>query len=222
MPILKCQTKKTLDSAFEFFFFFWIAISIILIKGGRLADCQDRKQAAANSALFSCYALFSGFFSLLRAVISWVGVGAFNVFVVLPLWDPVWVVLLLSFDWILLFFSLLQKFHSMSYWTHFPQELVTLIVKRLETQFDVLWFRFVCTSWRSSFKPKFHPSPKLILPSKTIGRHKYNDGNVTRDTFYLVRLIGSTPEGTAYPACWLVNMRDGTSDSAKVVYWSLL
>ncbi|EOX97545.1 F-box family protein [Theobroma cacao] len=96
----------------------------------------------------------------------------------------------------------------MADWSQLPPELLTLIAKRLETRFDVLRFRSVCSSWRSSFPPRVFPLPKY-LPSKTKGRCDYSLSHITRHTFFLVRLPGSQNHQTA-PGCWLVKIRDGT------------
>ncbi|XVF45604.1 hypothetical protein PTKIN_Ptkin02bG0219700 [Pterospermum kingtungense] len=56
----------------------------------------------------------------------------------------------------------------MADWSQLPPELLPLIAKRLETRFDVLRFRSVCSSWRSSFPPILYPSPQY-LPEKTKG-----------------------------------------------------
>ncbi|KAL3580843.1 hypothetical protein D5086_018678 [Populus alba] len=56
----------------------------------------------------------------------------------------------------------------MAEWTHLPKDLIELISKCLDTSTDLLRFRSVCNSWRSSIPPK---SPRLssntfkILPN---------------------------------------------------------
>ncbi|XVF45603.1 hypothetical protein PTKIN_Ptkin02bG0219600 [Pterospermum kingtungense] len=92
----------------------------------------------------------------------------------------------------------------MADWSQLPQELVTLIAKHLETRFDVLRFRSVCSSWRSFFPPKVYPLPKC-LPTNTTDRYKCFEEHITIDTLYLVRLPG--PDHAA-AACWVVNIRE--------------
>ncbi|XVF00813.1 hypothetical protein REPUB_Repub04eG0034200 [Reevesia pubescens] len=97
----------------------------------------------------------------------------------------------------------------MADWSQLPPELLSLIPKRLETHFDVLRFRSVCSSWRSSFPPKVYSLPQR-LPSKTKGRIDYSLGHITRNTFFLVRLPGAdNHKYQTAPACWLVKIRDG-------------
>ncbi|EOX97544.1 Uncharacterized protein TCM_006535 [Theobroma cacao] len=96
----------------------------------------------------------------------------------------------------------------MAGWSQLPPELLTLIAKRLEIRFDVLRFRSVCSSWRSSFPPKVYRLPKY-LPPQNKTRYQCSLGGITRDTFVLVRLPGSHDHQAA-PGCWLVKIRDGT------------
>ncbi|XP_057494840.1 F-box protein SKIP23-like [Actinidia eriantha] len=56
----------------------------------------------------------------------------------------------------------------MAGWHQLPRELIALISKHLGTDIDVLRFRSVCSSWRSSVAPNPHPTPfRLpILPNE--------------------------------------------------------
>ncbi|XP_039158433.1 uncharacterized protein LOC104418994 [Eucalyptus grandis] len=45
----------------------------------------------------------------------------------------------------------------MADWSQMPVDLLRLIARRLDTQFDVLRFRSVCSSWRSSVAPSPNP-----------------------------------------------------------------
>ncbi|KAL1120965.1 hypothetical protein V6Z11_D01G200900 [Gossypium hirsutum] len=73
-----------------------------------------------------------------------------------------------------------------SYWSQLPPELVVLIAKCLEARFDILRFRSVCSSWRSSapLPPKLNPLLPTNLPLPRRGRKA--------------------------PACWLAKIRDAT------------
>ncbi|XP_022762990.1 F-box protein SKIP23-like [Durio zibethinus] len=118
---------------------------------------------------------------------------------------------LIAKDWQLqLIADRVQKFSNpMADWSGLQPELLALIAKRLETRFDVLRFRSVCSSWRSSFPPKLYPLPKC-LPSKTRGGCEISICDITRNTFFLVRLSGSgTHNNQAAPGCWLVKIKDG-------------
>ncbi|KAK3412773.1 hypothetical protein EUGRSUZ_I01470 [Eucalyptus grandis] len=52
----------------------------------------------------------------------------------------------------------------MADWSQMPEELLRLISRRLGTQFDVLRFRSVCSSWRSSVAPSLKPFPNGRFP----------------------------------------------------------
>ncbi|GMI88038.1 F-box/DUF295 Ancestral 12 [Hibiscus trionum] len=97
----------------------------------------------------------------------------------------------------------------MADWSQLPPELLLLIGKRLIARFDVIRFRSVCSSWRSSVPPKvyLYPFPRY-LPSKTIGRCEHSLRNITRNTFYLIK--SSQGNQTQAPACWLVKISDGS------------
>ncbi|KAK8582549.1 hypothetical protein V6N13_069323 [Hibiscus sabdariffa] len=96
----------------------------------------------------------------------------------------------------------------MNDWSQLPQELIVLIAKRLEARFDVIRFRSVCSSWRSSVPPKVVPFP-IFLPPIT----QESQVRVIRNTFYLIRL--SLGNQTQIPTCWLVRTRDG-DDGVKM------
>ncbi|KAK9287025.1 hypothetical protein L1049_015433 [Liquidambar formosana] len=59
----------------------------------------------------------------------------------------------------------------MAKWSQLPKELLELIAQRLKTTFDILRFRSVCSSWRSSVPPKprclpyrFPSPPDDVIP----------------------------------------------------------
>ncbi|XVF45600.1 hypothetical protein PTKIN_Ptkin02bG0219300 [Pterospermum kingtungense] len=104
----------------------------------------------------------------------------------------------------------------MADWSQLPPELLTLIAERLETRFDVLRFRSVCSSWRSSSPPEtIYPLPKHIYISskpRFIREYTVRDVIVTTDTVFLVRLPGVVNHSNPTPpACWLVKIGDGIS-----------
>ncbi|TYH88784.1 hypothetical protein ES332_D01G212000v1 [Gossypium tomentosum] len=74
----------------------------------------------------------------------------------------------------------------MADWSQLPPELVVLIAKCLEARFDILRFRSVCSSWRSSapLPPKLNP---LLPTNRPLPRR-----------------------GRKAPACWLAKIRDAT------------
>ncbi|KAL4320254.1 hypothetical protein GQ457_18G018640 [Hibiscus cannabinus] len=94
-------------------------------------------------------------------------------------------------------------------WSQLPQELIVLIAKTLEARFDVIRFRSVCSSWRSSVAPKVVPFP-VYLPPIT----QESQVHIIRHTFYLIRLPAGNQ--TQAPDCWLVRTRDGAANSVKM------
>ncbi|KAL6963644.1 hypothetical protein U1Q18_034651 [Sarracenia purpurea var. burkii] len=52
----------------------------------------------------------------------------------------------------------------MAEWSQLPRDLIYLIAKNLETEMDVLRFRSVCSSWRSSVAHNPHPTPPIRFP----------------------------------------------------------
>ncbi|KAK5842155.1 F-box protein SKIP23-like [Gossypium arboreum] len=94
----------------------------------------------------------------------------------------------------------------MADWSQLPQELLVLIAERLEARFDVVRFRSVCCSWRSSVPPKLYPFRPTYR--RTRGRLEESLSHITRYTFYLLR--SSRGDETKAPACWLVKIREGS------------
>ncbi|XVF76377.1 hypothetical protein PTKIN_Ptkin13bG0261700 [Pterospermum kingtungense] len=74
----------------------------------------------------------------------------------------------------------------MADWTQLPPELLALLANCLDTRFDVLRFRSVCSSWRASVPPKLYPLP-INLPPQTKGSVKFSLGDIMIDTIFLVR-----------------------------------
>ncbi|XVF76376.1 hypothetical protein PTKIN_Ptkin13bG0261600 [Pterospermum kingtungense] len=92
----------------------------------------------------------------------------------------------------------------MADWSQLSPELLTLIAKCLDTRFDVLRFRSVCSSWRSSFPPKLYPLPtKLPLQNPNSIKYSPEVGDIMIDTIFLVRCPASA-------ACRVVNVREYT------------
>ncbi|XVF76373.1 hypothetical protein PTKIN_Ptkin13bG0261300 [Pterospermum kingtungense] len=92
----------------------------------------------------------------------------------------------------------------MADWSQLPPELLALIAKSLDTRFDVLRFRSVCSLWRSSFPQKLYPLPtKLPLAIPDSFRYRPEVGDIMIDTIFLVRC-------PATAACRVVNVREYT------------
>ncbi|MBA0649520.1 hypothetical protein Goklo_017076, partial [Gossypium klotzschianum] len=79
-------------------------------------------------------------------------------------------------------------------------------------QFDVLRFRSICRSWRSSFPPKLYPLPKRLHSSKkTKAGCRFSLNQITIATLFLVRLPPATENRSNQtdPSCWLIKISDG-------------
>ncbi|XP_010548128.1 PREDICTED: F-box protein SKIP23-like isoform X2 [Tarenaya hassleriana] len=104
-------------------------------------------------------------------------------------------------------------------WAFLPKDLLVLISKRLETSFDLIQFRSVCSSWRSAAEPKRHrPAHHLpILPD--------NGGGLFPDSaagFRLSRrsifLIGQREQhNETNPFAWLVKVEEDIDDPGRMV-----
>ncbi|KAG8503767.1 hypothetical protein CXB51_001769 [Gossypium anomalum] len=98
----------------------------------------------------------------------------------------------------------------MADWFQLPPELVVLVAKCLEARFDILRFRSVCSSWRSSvpLPPKLNPLLPTNLPLPRRGRGEWSLSYISVNTLYLIR--SSRANQTEAPACWLAKIRDAT------------
>ncbi|WCJ39952.1 hypothetical protein M5689_020896 [Euphorbia peplus] len=85
----------------------------------------------------------------------------------------------------------------MAEWSLLPKDLLEQISKHLNTSIDLLRFRSVCSSWRSSI----HPNPSStfrILPNDGISRASFGFHLIKR-TIFLIKLPHSSE-------CWLVKI----------------
>ncbi|KAF9676203.1 hypothetical protein SADUNF_Sadunf09G0114100 [Salix dunnii] len=96
----------------------------------------------------------------------------------------------------------------MEEWAHLPKDLIELISERLDTSTDLLRFRSVCSSWRSSIHPK---PPRLssntfkILPNDGICHTSLGFSLFKRRIF----LVGSpNSHNQKDPQGWLVKVED--------------
>ncbi|KAJ6765843.1 F-BOX PROTEIN SKIP23 [Salix purpurea] len=96
----------------------------------------------------------------------------------------------------------------MAGWNHLPKDLIELISKRLDTPTDLLRFRSVCNSWRSTIPPQ---SPLLslntfkILPNDGISDTSFGFSLFKR-TVFLVGLPNS--HNQTDPQGWLVKIEE--------------
>ncbi|KAF8030690.1 hypothetical protein BT93_D0006 [Corymbia citriodora subsp. variegata] len=101
----------------------------------------------------------------------------------------------------------------MAEWSQMPEELLRLIVQHLNSQFDVLRFRSVCSSWRSSVTAP-SPSPfwrggfPIILKR---GGGSFNatwKGFLFKHTILLIGVPRSCDQTVPVPTGWLVKIRE--------------
>ncbi|XP_059653914.1 F-box protein SKIP23 [Cornus florida] len=95
----------------------------------------------------------------------------------------------------------------MATWSQLPTELLNLISKHLNSETDLLRFRSVCSSWRSSLSPETtHPTPSRfpILPNDGISDTSWGFYLSKRTIF---RLGLPQPSGQTLPSdAWLIKL----------------
>lgn len=104
-------------------------------------------------------------------------------------------------------------------WSDLPKELLERIAKCLDTETDVLRFRAVCNSWRSSTKPfeKFpYSTVKLPFPfdARETSHPKHHGAyfSLTERTVYRVQLPDSKE-----PNFWLVKIERSTDGKMRIL-----
>ncbi|GKV23947.1 hypothetical protein SLEP1_g33617 [Rubroshorea leprosula] len=97
----------------------------------------------------------------------------------------------------------------MADWSHLPQELLHQIAQALETHFDILHFRAVCSSWRASVPYNLLPPPSYSRLLKLILEDE--DGEKS-STFVLQRPISIFKfhglHNQRIPHFWLVKLEE--------------
>uniref|UniRef100_A0A2P2QLI9 F-box protein SKIP23-like n=1 Tax=Rhizophora mucronata TaxID=61149 RepID=A0A2P2QLI9_RHIMU len=95
----------------------------------------------------------------------------------------------------------------MAEWAHLPKDLLEQISTCLGTSVDLLRFRSVCTSWRSSFSPK-PPRPSgffRVLRNDGISHTSFGFC-LSKRTIYRLELPDSHDQ--ADPLCWIVKVEE--------------
>jgi hypothetical protein len=100
---------------------------------------------------------------------------------------------------------------SMAEWSKLPNDILLLIAERVETQIDLLHFRSVCTSWRSSVHPRKPRCLKIPTYDPRVADHFY----LSEHTIYLIELP-ENPDQTAPPERWFV--KKGKLNMEKCTY----
>ncbi|KAH8510457.1 hypothetical protein H0E87_008135 [Populus deltoides] len=105
----------------------------------------------------------------------------------------------------------------MAEWTHLPKDLMELISKRLDTSTDLLRFRSVCNSWRSSIPPEppcLSPNTFKILPNDGISHTSFGFSLFKR-TVFLVGLPNSHNQTDTQG--WLIKIEEDVPGRTVVV-----
>ncbi|XP_030522739.1 F-box protein SKIP23 [Rhodamnia argentea] len=105
----------------------------------------------------------------------------------------------------------------MAEWSQMPEDLLELIARRLDTQFDVLRFRSVCSSWRSSVAPSPSPSRRgrfPILPNDGISDAAWGF-HLSRRTIFLLG-VPRTRDQTV-PSGWLLKVKEDVPRSMNLL-----
>ncbi|GKV22253.1 hypothetical protein SLEP1_g32135 [Rubroshorea leprosula] len=110
-----------------------------------------------------------------------------------------------------------------SSWSDLPEHLLNCIAKRLDAEINVLHFRAVCSSWRSSFPRPNYPNRPLplklpfpIAPSNPYWPNPPGFYALYEDTVYLLQLpdneevnaCTSSPQQDRRRQGWLVRVRE--------------
>lgn len=92
----------------------------------------------------------------------------------------------------------------MAEWSKLPNDILLLIAKRLETpRIDLLRFRSVCTSWRSSVPPRKPHWLKIPTYDTQVADHFY----LSERKIYLIE-SRENPDQTIPPDCCFVKIRE--------------
>ncbi|CAK9315389.1 unnamed protein product [Citrullus colocynthis] len=103
----------------------------------------------------------------------------------------------------------------MAEWSHLPKDLLYLIAQHLETPFNTMRFRSVCSSWRSVVSPKRHKSP---CPFPFLPNHGTSDTtwgfNLTKRSVF--RVASPMDHSTSHSDAWLVKVEEDMSGMIKI------
>ncbi|CBI37824.3 unnamed protein product, partial [Vitis vinifera] len=101
----------------------------------------------------------------------------------------------------------------MARWSQLPKDLLLLIAQRLNTHFDLLCLRSVCSSWHACVPSRPHPLPSRfpILPTNGTSWGLY----LSRRTILCLGL----PESHCQPTIgsWLIKVEEDVPDMAHLV-----
>ena len=94
-------------------------------------------------------------------------------------------------------------------WSAFPKEILPLIGKTAQARIEVLRFRSVCASWRSSIPPLRGISPPLLLPFPFPINSAGGQSFLSQSTIYRLEPLDDNPNlSTCSSKSWLVNVEE--------------
>ncbi|EFH50421.1 hypothetical protein ARALYDRAFT_910422 [Arabidopsis lyrata subsp. lyrata] len=79
----------------------------------------------------------------------------------------------------------------MGNWSELPLEIIHMISVRIDNPFDLIHYRSVCSSWRSSSLLTFRPVPSLRCPVPPDAGG--DDCYISRSRVYLIKSLSSVP-----------------------------
>jgi hypothetical protein len=107
-------------------------------------------------------------------------------------------------------------------WSDLPDEILPCIGKSLDASIDVLRFRSVCTSWRSSIPSSREISPCFPLPFPFTGSNGNPiDAFVSQSTFYRLEPSEKNPNPSApsssSPKGWLIKVEESETGQIRLL-----
>ena len=94
-------------------------------------------------------------------------------------------------------------------WSALPKEILPLIGKTAQARIEVLRFRSVCASWRSSIPPLRGISPPLLLPFPFPINSAGGQSFLSQSTIYRLEPLDDNPNlSTCSSKSWLVNVEE--------------
>ncbi|MCI21530.1 F-box protein [Trifolium medium] len=94
-------------------------------------------------------------------------------------------------------------------WSQLPKDILILISERIDNELDLIRFRSVCSSWRSSSIPNHH---HISLPLK----YSLSDPfcSLSKCNIFLIKPPQQQDETLIYP--WLIRVTENSSGKTKL------
>ncbi|KAF8405485.1 hypothetical protein HHK36_010392 [Tetracentron sinense] len=98
----------------------------------------------------------------------------------------------------------------MGEWSQLPKDLLELIAKRLTADFDIIRFRSVCASWRSSVSLSYEPRQFPIIPNDGISETSWGF-YLSKRTIFRIGLPENRSEG------WLIKVEEDVPEKMHLL-----